>query len=246
MTDEKKFDEDALKFYEDNKEMIDRIIAARERETSDSEEEYLEEMKRRAEFEEKMRLECEAEKARRMAFDNTEKAYGDYRYGRGRTEEAFEEGRDHMRDFARRQGEYLRDVLYEGGDRARDEFDRGRKYFEERYEADAERRKYVRDTARRVFNDGFNDVVGPFCDPHFQKHLVGAGLEAWMALGSLILASPLPDTVKEAFEGADRNRSNEFCRKNEYCEKKPSAKKPSDNAGPTPIKIVPVDKENKE
>ena len=241
MADEKKYDEETQKFYDENKEMIDKILSKSKEEGAESEKAYLEEMLRRAAFERRMRMEYEAEKARRQAFDGAEKAYSDYRYGRGRTEEAFEEGRDHMREFSRRQGDYLMDLLYDGGDRAREEFDRGRRYFEDRYEEDSGRMRYARDTARRAFNDGFNDIFGPFCDPRFQKHLIGAGLEMWMALNSLIKAGPFPDSVKEAFEGADRNRSAEFCRKNEYCEKKPSEKNK-----PQQIKIVPTDKGTKE
>ncbi len=241
MADEKKYDEETQKFYDENKEMIDKILSKSKEEGAESEKAYLEEMLRRAAFERRMRMEYEAEKARRQAFDGAEKAYSDYRYGRGRTEEAFEEGRDHMREFSRRQGDYLMDLLYDEGDHAREEFDRGRRYFEDRYEADSGRMRYARDTARRAFNDGFNDIFGPFCDPRFQKHLIGAGLEMWMALNSLIKAAPFPDSVKEAFEGADRSRSSEFCRKNEYCEKKPSEKNK-----PQQIKIVPTDKGTKE
>ena len=129
MADEKKYDEETQKFYDENKEMIDKILSKSKEEGAESEKEYLEEMLRRAAFERRMRMEYEAEKARRQAFDGAEKAYSDYRYGRGRTEEAFEEGRDHMREFSRRQGDYLMDLLYDGGDRAREEFDRGRRYF---------------------------------------------------------------------------------------------------------------------
>lgn len=240
MADEKKYDEETQKFYDENKEVIDRILSKSKEEGAESEKEYLEEMLRRATFERRMRMEYEAEKARRKAFETADRAYSDYRYGRDRTEDALEEGRDHLREFSHRQGDYLLDLLYDEGDRARDEFDRGRRYFDDRYEADVGRLKSARNTARRAVNDGFDDIFGPFCDPRFQKHLVGAGLEMWMALNSLIRAGPFPDSVKEAFADADRNRSAEFCRKNEYCEKKPA-----DGSGPKQIKIVPTDKGNK-
>lgn len=240
MAEEKKYDDETQKFYEDNKEMIDKILSKSKEEGADSEKAYLEEMLRRAAFERRMRMEYESEKARRKAFESADKAYSDYRYGRGRTEEAFDEARDHLREFSGRQGDYLLDLLYDEGDRAREELDRGRRYFDSRYESDIGRIRGARDSARRVFNDGFDDIFGPFCDPRFQKHLVGAGLEMWMALNALIRAGPFPESVKEAFEDADRNRNSEFCRKNEYCEKKPS------DSAPKQIKIVPSDKENKQ
>ena len=92
MSEDKKKDEETKKFYEENKEMIDRIIAQK----TEAEDPYLVEAIRRAAFERKMRLEYEAEKARRAAFEKADDLYEDAQYARGRTEEAFEEARDHF------------------------------------------------------------------------------------------------------------------------------------------------------
>ena len=93
MSEDKKNDEATQKFYEENKEMIDRIIAQKK----ESEDPYLAEAIRRAAFERKMRLEYEAERARRAAFEKADELYADAQYARDRTEEAFEEARDHFR-----------------------------------------------------------------------------------------------------------------------------------------------------
>ena len=87
---------------------------------------------------------------------------------------------------------------------------------------------------RQRFNEEFDEFFGPFSDTGFQKHLVGAGLELWMALNALIRAGPFPDSVKDAFTEADRNKNAEFCVKNEQCDKKSS--KRADE--PQPIKIT--------
>ena len=240
MSEDKKKDEETQKFYEENKEMIDRIIAQR----TASEDPYLAEAVRRAAFERRMRLEYEAEKARRAAFEKADDLYDDAQYARGRTEEAFEEARDHFRNYSREQADYIYDMMTESFDRARDMARRGRKEFLDRYEEDRATMKESREHAKQMFNDGFDEIFSPFTDEQFQKHVVGAGLEFWMALNALVRAAPLPDSLKNAFANADLNRSREYCAKNPECRKKPSDA-PKDEAEPRPIKITPVKKEKK-
>jgi hypothetical protein len=57
MAEDKKLDKETQKFYDENKEMIDRILSQSKAESEDSEKAYLEEMLRRAAFERRMRLE---------------------------------------------------------------------------------------------------------------------------------------------------------------------------------------------
>ena len=240
MSEDKKKDEETQKFYEENKEMIDRIIAQR----TASEDPYLAEAVRRAAFERRMRLEYEAEKARRAAFEKADDLYDDAQYARGRTEEAFEEARDHFRNYSREQADYIYDMMTESFDRARDMARRGRKEFLDRYEEDRAMMKESREHAKQMFNDGFDEIFSPFTDEQFQKHVVGAGLEFWMALNALVRAAPLPDSLKNAFANADLNRSREYCAKNPECRKKHSDAS-KDDAEPRPIKITPVKKEKK-
>lgn len=244
MEDDKKYDEETQKFYEENKEMIDRILAKNREDGTDKDKAYMDEMMRRAAFERRMRAEMEAEKARRKAFEGADRAYSDYLYGRERTEEALDEGRDHLRDYSRRQRDYISDMLYDEADRVRDGMDRGRRYAEDRYDEDLERLRDARDRTRQAVNDGFDDVFGPLTDSRFQKHLVGAGLEMWMALNALVRAGPLPESVKNAFTEADKNKNAEFCTKNEYCRKREGPSKPSSD--PQPITIKPVEKDTEE
>ena len=240
MSEDKKNDEATQKFYEENKEMIDRIIAQKK----ESEDPYLAEAIRRAVFERKMRLEYEAERARRAAFEKADELYADAQYARDRTEEAFEEARDHFRSYSREQADYIYDMMNERYERARENARRRRKEYMDHYEEDRAMFKESCDHARKMFNDGFDEVFSPFTDEQFQKHVVGAGLEFWMALNALIRAAPLPDSLKEAFVNADANRNAEFCNKNPECKKKPAAPKTGD-AEPKPIKITPVKKEKK-
>ncbi len=222
--------------------MVDRIIAAEK----DGEDPYLSEMLRRAAFERRMRLEYEAEKTRREAFKNAEKAYDDYEYARDRTIDAYEENRDRLRGYAREQSDYFYDMMTDEFDHFRDQAKRGRQYFKERYEEDKDIFRESRDNARARFNEGFDEVFAPFTNEQFQKHLVGAGLEMWMALNALVRCSPLPDSVKEAFAEADANKNREFCTKNQDCPRKPAdkaEKEPPANA--KQIKITPVKKEKK-
>ncbi len=239
MSDEKKYDEETQKFYEANKEMVDKILAAEK----GGDDPYLSEMLRRAAFERRMRLEYEAEKARREAFKNAEKAYDDYEYARDRTIDAYEENRDRFRSYAREQSDYFYDMFTDEFDHLRDQAKRGRQYFKERYEEDKDLFRESRENAKRHFNEGFDEFFAPFVSEQFQKHLVGAGLEMWMALNALIRASPLPDSVKEAFVNADVNKNREFCTKNPDCPKKPAEKEAPANA--KPIKITSVKKEKK-
>ena len=74
MSEDKKKDEETKKFYEENKEMIDRIIAQK----TELEDPYLVEAIRRAAFERKMRLEYEAEKARREILAKAQKEAGSH------------------------------------------------------------------------------------------------------------------------------------------------------------------------
>lgn len=243
MSEEKKNDEETQKFYEENKEMIDRIIAQR----TGSDDPYLAEAVRRAAFERRMRLEYEAEKARRAAFEKADEIYADAQYARDRTEEAFEEARDHIRSYSRDQADYFYDMMTENLDRARENARRRRQYFRDRYEEDRAAFRESREHARQMFNDGFDEFFAPFTDEQFQKHVVGAGLEFWMALTALIRAAPLPDSLKDAFVNADLNKNSEFCSKNPECRKKPASAPAakSDEAKPKPIKITPVKKEKK-
>ena len=213
MSDDKKMDEETREFYEKNKDMIDRIVGKGD----DSERAYLEEMLRRKAFERRMRMEYEAERLRRKAFDESDQLYSDLMDGRERTEKAFDEARDHFRDYARREGEYFRDMFYEEADRLREERDRYRGYLMDRYEEDRAARRQYRDRVKRAVDDELNEIFEPFGNPGFQKHMVGAGLELWMALQAFIKAAPLPDGVKEAFTTTVDNSSQEFCRKNEHC-----------------------------
>ncbi|KUE74068.1 hypothetical protein AUQ37_06275 [Candidatus Methanomethylophilus sp. 1R26] len=115
------------------------------------------------------------------------------------------------------------------------------------------------DRIRRYANEDMERVFSPFTDPKFQQHLVGAGLEAWMALNSLLRSSSAPDFMKDFADMADRSKNIEYCRKNEYCRSKknpdapryrggygsyrPEKEKPSD--GPTPISINIADASGK-
>ena len=125
-------------------------------------------------------------------------------------------------------------LLFEEADRARSNLDRARRYARERYDEERASHAESRERMRQRFNEEFDEFFGPFSDTGFQKHLVGAGLELWMALNALVRAGPFPDSVKEAFTEADRNKNAEFCVKNEQCSKKPS--KGADE--PQPIKIT--------
>ena len=239
MSEEKNYDEEAQKFYDENKEMIDRIIAQKK----ESEDPYLAEAIRRAAFERRMRLEYEAEKARRAAFEKADEFYADTQYARDRTEEAFEEARDHFRTYSREQADYIYDMMAESLDRARENAKRRRQYFLDRYEEDKELFKESREHAKQMFNEGFDEVFSPLADEQFQKHVVGAGLEFWMALNALIRAAPLPDSLKNAFVNADNNRNSEFCAKNPSCKKKPAEESEDKGEKPKAIKITPAKKE---
>lgn len=222
MSDEKKYDEETQKFYDENREMIEKILA-QERAADPR----MEEMLKRAAFEQKMRLEYEAEKARRAAFENMDKAYADAMGVRDKAETAFIEARDHIRSFSHDQSEYIYDMMKEQFERARTDAKRGKEFAKEKGE-------HLKNKASEKFEEYFT----PLTDDQFQKHMVGAGLEIWMALNALVRASPLPDSIKEAFVNADRNKNKEFCVKNQDCGKRPESNEPQQ------IRITPVKKEN--
>ena len=134
-----------------------------------------------------------------------------------------------------------------------------RRYAYDMMDESRERFREDRERAKRYINEDISDALGFFADPKFQQHLVGAGLEMWMALNSLVRNSPAPDFMKDFMEGADRNKNVEYCRKNEYCRSKrnPDApryreggedygKTPADygSDGPQPIIITPAPKKD--
>lgn len=214
MSDEKKYDEETQKFYDENREMIEKILA-QERDPR------IEEMLRRKAFEEKMRLEYEAEKARRAAFEKMDEIYSDAKDAFGKAECAFNETRDHLRSFSHDQSSYIYDLMKEQFERARTDAKRGKEYAKEYGER-----------FKNKANEKFDEYFTPFTDDQFQRHMVGAGLEIWMALNALIKASPLPDSMKNAFVNAEKNKNQEFCVKNQECGRK------SDAGEPKQIKIA--------
>lgn len=241
MSDEARYDEETQKFYEENKEMIDKILAQRKDDADEKNRAYFEEMARRAAFEKKARMEYEAEKLRREAFDRADKAYSDFRYGMDRTAQALEESRDRVRDYSRRQGDYLLNLIFEEMDRVRDEAYRGRQYAREHYASDMDLFRESRDRVRQKFNEGFDEVFGPVSDTQFQKHMFGAGLELWMAFNALIKSAPVPDSVKEAFTAAESNKNAEFCTKNPNCGRSESSGSDAPSSGLRSIKINKVE-----
>ncbi|MCQ2079532.1 MAG: hypothetical protein MJZ38_05730 [archaeon] len=241
MSDEKRFDDETQRFYDENKEMIDRILA-QSRETGGSDAAYAEEMVRRAAFERRARMEYEAERARREAFDKADAAYSDFKYGRDRTMQAMEESRDHLRDYSRRQGDYLLNMLFEELDHMRDTAFRGRQYVHDRYASDRDAARESRDHLRQMFNEGFDDVFGPISDTQFQKHMFGAGLELWMAFNALVRSAPFPDSVKDAFNSAENSKNAEFCSKNPACGRRESSEPEASPADDGHLKAIKITK----
>lgn len=245
MADDKKYDDETQKFYDENKDMIDRILAGGKECPSDgSEKAYLEEVLRRAAFERRMRMEYEAERARREAFDKAERVYGDIKYGCGRAGEAFDESRERLRDRFRRETDYLSDMLETEGDRFRDGTRRAKDYAKSRFDEDMAHMRESRDKAKAIFNESLNEYVAPFSDAQFQRHLFGAGIELWMAFNAFVRSAPLPDAIKHAFVEADENRNAEWCRKSPSCRAKEETKAEheSEDVQKRKIQITPLKK----
>ena len=252
-------DEDIRKFEEENKEMIDRIIAKRKAEEEAADRARFEEMRGRIEEQERrasaderyratMAREAEEEQRRTAYDDAADRAYS-----------AFGDARDRAADFARDQEEYAYRRSREARDRIRDRYADERRYA---FDAADEARANIRDDVdriRRYANEDMERVFSPFTDPKFQQHLVGAGLEAWMALNSLLRSSNAPEFMKDFADSADRSKNIEYCRKNEYCRSKrnpdaPRYREESGNGrteserpagGPTPISINITDTSGK-
>lgn len=244
MSDEKKYDEETQKFYDENREMIEKILAKEKESSGGRDLKYVEEMAKRAAFEAKMRTAFEAEKARRMAFVRADQLHSDMIDARICTEEAYEEARDHAVKYGREQADYFYDLMEEEFDRIRAKARRSREYARRCYEEDREEFREFRERTRGRANEGFDEFFRPFTDEHFQKHLVGAGLEFWMALNAFVRAAPLPDSLKEAVAAADLNKNKEFCSKNQDCPKKPA----SGEATPGDVRkitITPIKKEER-
>ena len=239
-------DEDIRKFEEENKEMIDRIIAKRKAEEEAADRARFEEMRGR--IEEQERRASADERYRAAMAREAEGAYS-----------AFGDARDRAADFARDQEEYAYRRSREARDRIRDRYADERRYA---FDAADEARANIRDDVdriRRYANEDMERVFSPFTDPKFQQHLVGAGLEAWMALNSLLRSSNAPEFMKDFADSADRSKNIEYCRKNEYCRSKknpdaPRYREESGNGrteserpagGPTPISIKITDTSGK-
>lgn len=249
MSDERTYDEETQKFYDENREMIEKIIAQQKSSRMRDDLEYLEEMSKRAAFEAKMRAEFEAEKARRQAFVRADQLHSDMIDARICTEEAFEEAQRHIHNYSRKQMDSVFDMMTEQFDHLRATARRGREYAERCYEEDKEFLFETRDRVRENVNEGLDDILKPLTNTQFQKHLVGAGIEMWMALNSLIRAAPVPESIKDAFSATDKNKNSAFCSKNEYCKKRPTNRteeKPADPVQPQQIKITPIKKEESE
>ncbi len=256
-------DPDLQKFADENREMIEKLLA----EEKARKEKARAEEAARAEAEDNARRTAQRRYEEAMARDRMaaaerglreagERGYDGYRYARDRTAAAFDEGRDFARDFVRDQADYAYDAARESRERLRARMEEERLYAYEAMEERRARMREDRERMRRYVTEDLSDAFGFFADPKFQQHLVGAGLEMWMALNSLIRNSPAPDFVKDFMQGADRNKNVEYCRKNEYCRSKKNPDAPryreggedydkaseDADAGPEPIKITPVKK----
>ena len=267
--------EKAREFYEKNKDMIDRIVAEKMARDSDGASEDDREYdgrydgrdgydERRSGYEDRYGRSGRAaymadragnavrEGADRLdhaAREGADRAYDTYRYGRDRTADAFDDARDYARSFAHDQTDYAYRAAREERARTRARFEEEREYARSHADEDLARAREDRDRARRYVSEGLDDTIGFLADPKFQQHLVGAGIEAFMALNSLIRAGPFPDSFKNAAEMGDRNKNVEYCRKNPYyhSKKNPDAPryregdevyKPSDEAGDTGAKKI--------
>lgn len=247
--DRKYEDPDLQKFADENRDMIEKLLAEEK-----ARNERAKAAGEGAEHSARRTAQQRYEEA--MVREAGERGYDRYRYARDRTADAFDEGRDFARDFVRDQTDYAYNAVREGRERMRARMDEERLYAYEAMEERRARMREDRDRLRRHVNEDLSDAFGLFANPKFQQHLVGAGLEMWMAFNSLISGSSAPDFVKDFMQDADRSKNVEYCRKNEYCRSKrnPDApryreggedygKAPGDaDEGPKPIKITLVNK----
>lgn len=225
-------DPDMERFFTENRDMIEKILAQERARAAAAAEDVRRETAARVAY--------ERELAQQRLAEGSQRAYGDYQAGRGQAEEAFNEGRDHFRQFADEQTDYAYSAAREERERARRMAAEEREYL---HIAAEEERARIREEAMRqkaYADEAAGKVLGVVTDPQFQQHLVGAGMEMFMALNALIRASPVPDSVKDAADRMDRNKNTEYCRKNPYCQKKTPAQqqKAADAAGLQRIEIA--------
>lgn len=220
-------EEDELKrFREENRDMIERILAE-EREKARSEEESRKAriLAKREELE-KLRMELEE-----LSAQEADRAY---RHAR--------ESRERRKDIMREEADRAYRDLRESRERARIYSEAEREYAIRRMDEARSRFKENRDIIRDRVGEDVSDTFGFLNDPQFQKHLVGAGLEAFAALNSLVKASPvIPDEFKDAVDDFEQNKNKAYCRKNEHCYSKKNPYRQSgtdrNNEGPVKIKI---------
>ncbi len=236
--DGKTYDDPEMeKFFAEHRDMIERILAQERARASAAAEDVRRETESRMAYEREM--------ARSRLEEGGERAYSAYRTGRDRTEGAFNEGRDHLRQFSDEQADYAFDAFREERARARRMAEEERDYV---MQAAAEERARIRVEAERQrarADEAAAKFMTTVTDPQFQQHLVGAGMEMFMAMNSLIRASPLPDAFKAAADQTDRNKNTAYCRKNPYCEKKSPAQRQraADEAGVQRIEILPKEQD---
>ena len=220
--DDKKYDDPEMeKFFTEHRDMIERILA-QERERAAA---AAADVRREAES----RAAYERELARSRLQEGGERAGDAYRDSRNRAENAFNDGRDHFRQFADEQADYAYDAARAERERAR------------RVAAEEERARVRAEAARQKdhVDEATGKVLSVMTDPQFQQHLMGAGMEMFMAASALLRASPVPDSVKQAADRADRNKNTEYCRKNPYCQKKTPSQRQR-TAGETGVRKIEV------
>ncbi|MCQ2070653.1 MAG: hypothetical protein MJZ68_05955 [archaeon] len=265
MSDEQRYDDPEMqRFYEENREKIDRLFAE-EKERS----RIIEEARARAYFdeleaqkEEEMRRYEELRKAReeelRRKYDEYYATYGAPRsektsdteeVPRDRVDDVFDRI-DKARERAEKTEAYAREVYLEERARIKARMEEQREKARISYE---ERKEEIGETVDRIrdrVNEGLDNTFGFVNDPKLQQHMVGAGLEMWMALNALVKAGPFPNFMKETLENADRNKNVEYCRKNSYCRSKKNPDAPryreggetykAPEEGLKPVTIVPI------
>ncbi len=263
MADGKRYDDPEIqKFADENREMIEKILAqekAREEAEAKArmeacrkayEEDMAYEQEMRARRDAQRRYEAAMAREERAAYmadhmertarDAGERAYDSYLYARSRTEDALGEGRDRTRAFLRDRADYAYDAACEERDRLRARMEEERRYFYDAMDDGRAKFREDRERLRKNVNEDLSDTFGFFADPKFQQHLVGAGLEMWMAFNSLLKSSSAPEFMKDFMSNADRNKNVEYCRKNEYCRSKKNPDAPRNrDGGLQPIAITP-------
>lgn len=147
---------------------------------------------RRADFEDRMaeadRLRAEAREEYRRAMDAARLGFDDES---AHFYEAMKEERERLRAVMNEERAYRRMAALEARERLRSD----------------------RDYYRAIFDEDVSEVIRPFADPDFHKHLVGIGMEAYAAFMALVRAGPFPNAVKDAVDDFDLTKSATCARK---------------------------------